>query len=385
MASIEITGPKSSRAGRGGARAGQAACLGLFMAAAGCGASSGGSTPPAETFGPPGTIYVSMYGDDNVTAFDQVTHAVLKKYAVGKGPAVLVATPDGQKLYTANWSDNSISAIDLATGAVKAIMLDGRPWAIAMSPDGKKVWAGLASNKLVAIDTASDAIATTYDTSPNFPESVVVSTDGSQVYIDPASTTSASALGPGQLESVSATDGSVVKMPITVGETPAFLSVSTDGTRAYTLNFLAGTVSVVDTAGWQVISTVDTGSGSQPIISSSTKDNLLIVTNFGTGNLMTVDFQTNEVVHTLALDGRPVGVGGYNADGTVGYVCDFGHASLGVQETLALSLQFLQGDLTPFSNTGPGHLSMFNPATGEKIGTSMTVGKGPTSVLVITP
>jgi YVTN family beta-propeller protein len=334
--------------------------------------------------GPPGKIYVSMYGDDNVTVIDQATHAIVSKIPVGKGPAVLLATPDNKKLYTANWSDNSISAIDIAAGTSKPIVLDGRPWAIAMSPVGTTLFAGVASNKVDVIDTTTDTIATSFDTSPDFPESVIVSADGSQVYIDPSST-SLSALSAGTLESISATDGGVVEPPITVGETPAFASISTDGTRAYTLNFLPGTVSVVDTTTWQLLTTIDAGSGSQPIISTSTPDGTLVVTNFGTGNLLTVDFKTNAILHTLTLDGRPVGVGGFNADGTLGYICDFGHASLAVQETIPLSLSFLQGDLSPFVGNGPGHVSAFNPSTGEKIGTSITVGKGPTSVVVIAP
>jgi DNA-binding beta-propeller fold protein YncE len=133
-----------------------------------------------------------------------------------------------------------------------------------------------------------------------------------------------------------------------------------------------------------VLATINTGNGSQPIISSSTPDGLLVVTNFGLGNLVTVDFATNKIVHTLALDGRPVGVGGYNADGTLGYVCDFGHASL-KPESIVDGLSFLNGDLSGFVGQGPGNVSAFNPVTGEKIGDAIVVGKGPTSVVVIAP
>jgi YVTN family beta-propeller protein len=327
---------------------------------------------------------VSVYGDDEITVIDQATHEIVSHIKVGKGPAILLATPDNKKIYSANWSDNTLSAVDVATSAVKSIALDGRPWAIAMSPVGAKLYAGVGSNKLAVIDTTSDAIATTFDTSPNFPESVIVSHDGSQVYVDPGSM-SALSLGSGTLESLSASDGSVVHAPITVGATPAWASISPDGTRVYTLNFLDGTISVVDTASWSVLATVSTGAGSQPIIGASTPNGVLAVTDFGAANLKTIDFASNKVVHTLTLDGRPVGVGGFNADGTLGYVCDFGHASLAVQETVTLSLDFLDGNLSPFIANGPGNVTAFNPATGEKVGKSIAVGKGPTSVVVISP
>jgi YVTN family beta-propeller protein len=365
-------------------RSGGLACLFVLI---GCSSSSPGSsattTSEAGVPGPPGTIYVSMYGDDNITVIDQVTHAILKTIPVGKGPAVLLATSDNKKLYTANWSDNTISAVDIATSISTSIPLDGRPWAIAMSPVGTTLYAALTSDKIVAIDTTMDAVTRSIDTTPDYQESLVVSPDGTLLYVDP---TTSGALSEGNtLEALSAADGGVVHAPITVGSTPAFASISPDGSRVYTLNFLAGSVSVVDTASWAVLATVNTGSGSQPIISSSTPDGLLAVTNFGTGTLVTVDFATNTIVHTLKLDGRPVGVGGYNSDGTLGYVCDFGHESLAMAETLADGLQFLSGNLSGFVGQGPGNVSAFNPVTGEKIGTSITVGKGPTSVVVIAP
>ncbi|MGH7436051.1 MAG: hypothetical protein ACRENE_10295 [Polyangiaceae bacterium] len=356
----------------------------LVTLAACSSSSSGGSSeaPEAGPTAPPGTIYVSMYGDDEITVIDQATHAIKSHIKVGKGPAVLLATPDKKKLYTANWSDNTVSAVDVASATAKSIALDGRAWAIAMSPDGTKLYAGLASNKLVVIDTTSDSIATTFDTSPNFPESVIVSADGSQIYIDPATT--GNTLGNGSFEALSAADGGVVHPPLTVGVTPAWASISPDGTRAYTLDFLGGSVSVVDTAAWQNVATIDTGAGSQPIISTSTPQGLLVVTDFGAGNLKTIDSKTNAVLKTLALDGRPVGVGGYDAAGTLGYVCDFGHASLGVQETLTFAVQFSNGDLSGFVG-GTGHVTAFDPTTGAKIGSSIDVGHGPTSVVVFSP
>ncbi len=170
-----------------------------------------------------------------------------------------------------------------------------------------------------------------------------------------------------------------------MGETPAWASISPDGSRVYTLNFLAGTVSVVDTAAWQVVATVGTGgTSSQPIIGASTAD-VLAVTNFGSANLITIDFHTNQLVHTLALDGRPVGVGGFNATGTLGYVVDFGHASLAVQVSITSALSLMNGDLSSFVGNGPGHVTAFDPTTGKQIGKPIMVGKGPTSVVVIAP
>ena len=367
------------------------AWLGLLAGCSGAVSSNGAADGGGEAgySAPAGTIFVTMYGDNEITVIDQATLAVTGHIPLGEaeggqgqGPAVMVATPDNKKLYTANWSGNSISVVDVATNAVTSIPLGGRPWAIAMSPVGNTLFAGLTSMELVAIDTATNAI-TSYDTSPNFPESVIVSADGSQVYIDPTSSTlSLSELTSGTIESLSATDGGVVEQPITVGGTPAFLSLSPDGTRAYTLNFIPGTMSVVDTTTWAVVATVNTGS--QPIISSSTPNNqLVVVTDFGDSKLVTVDFQSNKVQSTITLTGRPVGVGGYNAAGTLGYVVDFGPQSEAA-ESISAGLAFATSgpDLSSFDQ-GPGTLTAFNPQTGQVLGSPITVGHGPTSIVVI--
>jgi YVTN family beta-propeller protein len=361
---------------------GSAACL---LPLPGCSASSAAtSSADVGLAGPPGKIYVTMYGDDEITVIDQATRTVVAHIPVGKGPAILLSTPDKKKLYTANWLDNSISAVDVATHAVKSIPMGSRPWAVAMSPDGASVYAGLGANRIAVVSTATDAVARSIDTSPDLPESVAVSADGTTLYVAPTSTGGTTALGPGSLEALSTTTGAVVHAPITVGSAPAWASVSPDGSRAYTLDFVSGDVSVVDTAAWRVTATVAVGSGSQPIISASTPGGTLAVTNFGTGNLVTID-AAGKVTHTLALDGRPVGVGGFDRGGTLGYACDFGHASLAVAESLPALTAFLAGDLTTFVGKGPGHVTAFDPATGAQVGKAITVGKGPTSVVVIAP
>jgi hypothetical protein len=63
-------------------------------------------------------------------------------------------------------------------------------------------------------------------------------------------------------------------------------------------------------------------------------------------------------------------------------VSDLGHASLAVSETLAATLQISMGNLGAFA-AGPGHVTAFNPLTGQAVGASMTVGHGPTSLVVL--
>ena len=85
------------------------------LAAAGALGACGGSTSgsPAEG-GAPATankIYVTVYGNDEIVGIDGTSRAVVDHIALGppvapakaKGPAILLKTPDGKKLYAANW------------------------------------------------------------------------------------------------------------------------------------------------------------------------------------------------------------------------------------------------------------------------------------------
>src|SRR3984957_14759917 len=155
---------------------------GGFLVAA-CGGSSGGAgsaTSPPPDAGPSSKIFVPVYGTDEIAVIDGASRAVVDRIPLGagKGPAILLKTPDGKKLYSANWKDNTISAIDPSTGGVTTIQLDSRPWVVAMSPAGDVVYAWLNSNKIAVISTMTDAITRNIDTGGLLPESIIVSPDG---------------------------------------------------------------------------------------------------------------------------------------------------------------------------------------------------------------
>lgn len=344
--------------------------LGVLVTSAACGSSSdaigdGGAAVPSS--GEAGRIYVTVAKEDSVVVIDEPSHTVHGKIAVGKGPAIILATPDKAQLYTANWADNTVSAITIATEKVVSIPTPGRPYVIAMAPAGDFVYAGLASNKVLVIDTATRQVARMIPTSA-LPASIIVSRDGKTLYI---------ATIQGTLEALTAATGAQAWDPITVGSAPAWITISPDGKKLYTLNFLSDDVSVVDIASWKVTATVSTGKGSQAIIGNVTPDSaFLYVTNYGTGNMLAIDTSTNMIASTYPLDGRPVGVN-FNTDGSRVYVVDFGPKSLSMPADTTF---LLTGS---FKTTDPGQVSVFDTATGKLVGSKLTVGAGPTSVVFI--
>jgi YVTN family beta-propeller protein len=251
--------------------------------------------------------------------------------------------------------------------------MTGRPYVIALSPSGDTLYVGVNPTGIAVIDTATNTIDRTIPTD-ELAASLIVSPDGETLYIAtvPLAT-------PGMLRAISTETDEVVHEAIEVGSVPAWITISPDGSKVFTLNFLSDNISVVDTETFEVLETVSTGAGSQAIIGNVTPDgSTLYVTNHGSGEPMAIDTESYEITQTVPLDGRPVGVQ-FNGDGTRVYTTDFGTESLMAAPDLGY---LLTGTL---ATMGPGQVRVFDTATGDEVGSVVETGSGATSVVVYEP
>jgi YVTN family beta-propeller protein len=318
-------------------------------------------------------VYATVSKDAQVLVIDEASHDVLTRIPVGAGPAIIIQTPDHKKLFTANWGDKTVSIIDTRRDTAKTLAMPGRPYVIAMAPDGKHVYVGLDTvNEIALIDTATDAIARSLDFS-ELPASIIASPDNQTIYV----ATLGLGITNGGLVGVQVADGSKPWPSVTVGRSPAWITIARDGQKVYTLNFLSDTVSVVDVHSWKVTATVDTGEGSQGIIGNVTPDGKqLWVTNHGTNEVIAIDTTSNAVVKRIPLAARPVGVE-FNADGSRVYITDFGPDS--VNEPVRANY-LLTG---VYDGTTPGQVRAFDTRTGAQVGKTVVTGPGATSVVVV--
>lgn len=347
--------------------------LGSLLALVHAACSDSKDVEPAHAEPSGARIYATVSSTNEVLAIDDDSHKLLHSYAVGRGPAIIVATPGQKKLYTANWQDNTVSVIDVASDKVVNIQMPGRPYVIAIDGAGRFVYAGLDSNAIAIIDTETDKIERSIATG-ELPASLIVSPDGKTLYVAYLKILQ---LGAGSLEAISTETGEVIHPAIPVGRAPAWITISPDGSKVFTLNFLSDDVTVVDTESFRVVATVSTGAGSQAIIGNVTPDSTrLYVTNHGTSELAAIDIASAKLVQpTIKLDGRPVGVN-FSPDGKRVYTTDFGAQS--ASEPLMIGY-LLTGT---FSATGPGQVRVFDVASGQPVGETITVGPGPTSLVV---
>ncbi len=290
--------------------------------------------------------YVANNQSNNVSVIDTATKTVATTIPVGTHPSGVVFSPDGGRVYVLNSGDGTISVIDTATNTVTATIpvggagVDG-PELLAITPDGKSVYAAneLGSVFVVDTDTSSlvatvpvpgaDAIFITPDGSHAYVQTVF--TDGTSV-IDTASNTviasipSSSGFSTGIAGtpdgvniyatggflvpsiSVIATSSNTVVGSIPCAGGPQGIAFTPDGSKAYVTNELTNAVDVLD-ANTNTVEPATIAVGNDPVLVALTPDGAFAyVSNFGFGTGSTVsviDTSTNTVVTTLNVGSAP--------------------------------------------------------------------------------
>jgi YVTN family beta-propeller protein len=117
--------------------------------------------PHTLKLGPDGLIYITCENSAAVVVIEQATHRVVGAIDTGSTNAHrLIIAPDGERLYTENEEDGTVSVIDLAQRKLLGKIKTPRPLAgIAISADGGTVVAvDDAQPVLLLIDTEAGTV-----------------------------------------------------------------------------------------------------------------------------------------------------------------------------------------------------------------------------------
>jgi YVTN family beta-propeller protein len=245
-------------------------------------------------------VYVSSDGASAVSVIDTGTDAVTASIEVGKTPHGLALTPDGRTVLVAGFGTNQLSFIDVATNTVSGAVPVASPHNIAVTPDGRRAYVasqvqGSAALVIADLTTRSVVGRVALD---KVPRALNFSPDGKQLYFTEAGASSVQILdpttnnivgqipvgasphhplfvgsgqtalvvvqGPGQLAVVDAVTKAVT--PVTIGQLPHWIAVSSDGGFAYVTNENSNDVSVVSIDSKKVVATVPIGGGPRKIV-----------------------------------------------------------------------------------------------------------------------
>ncbi len=114
-----------------------------------------------------GQIYFTAEVSQSVARYNpRVASVDWRAKTEQKGTHMLVISPNGKKIYTANIGSDSVSVIELGTGQAEArvtqIPVGKQPEGIALTPDGRELWIGHRVEGLVSIiDTKTNKVTGT--------------------------------------------------------------------------------------------------------------------------------------------------------------------------------------------------------------------------------
>ena len=163
---------------------------------------------------------------------------------------MLVPSPDGKRLYTANILSNTVSIIDTATGKATAVKVGPKPEGLDLSPDGGELWVGHNDDGGVSIvDTAGGTVKQTLAVC-SMPIRIKFTTDGRRVLIsDPQR---------GELFVYDAkTRKEITHLP--VGPAAVGIQIEPNGRRAFVASMAENKVAVVDLKSLKVIASIEPG------------------------------------------------------------------------------------------------------------------------------
>jgi len=164
---------------------------------------------------------------------------------------MIVATPNETKFYVTNTVSGSVSVIDRSTGDAKVISTGPGTEGIAISPDGKEVWAASRlDDKIEIISTATDKIVATFPSGGKGPKRMDFTPDGTQVWVT----------NPGSNQTtVFDARGRELIATLVLSKSPSGVYISSDGRRAYITNAVANELTFVDVANRKILSTMPIG------------------------------------------------------------------------------------------------------------------------------
>jgi YVTN family beta-propeller protein len=205
--------------------------------------------PHCAHFGPDGLLYVSAELANAIYIVDTRTRSLVGEIPTGATHThMLVISPDGRRIYTANNEAGSVSVLDLpARTLIATIPISKKVQRISISPDGKSVFTqDQETPRIVVIDTATNAVVRSISL-PRIPFSSAVTKDGHWLLANSES---------GKLFVVDVASGALTKTfdtpDIPVLPTPGEFALSSDGIHAYVTCPQGGTIEILNLKDWKL-------------------------------------------------------------------------------------------------------------------------------------
>ncbi len=247
---------------------------------------------------PPLAYAENLFGN-SVTPIDLATGATAPEIRVGEEPRDAALSADGTRLYVANVGSGSISVVDtVAERTIANVKTGASPGGLALTHDGKTLWVANGDDGTIgSIETSSLKVAPSIAVGLN-PRVIAIAPDDSTLYV---TNQGSNTVTPVDLHS------RTVRAAIPVGERPNGLAVTPDGNRLYVVDSADNDVRSIDLRDDRTLARIPTGV--DPIRIAITPDGrAAYITNYANSTITPIDVRTDIAAPPIEVGGAPYGI-----------------------------------------------------------------------------
>jgi YVTN family beta-propeller protein len=238
---------------------------------------------------------------DGISKVDVATRKVTGRIHAGSDPEEFAVSKDGHHIYVSNEDTRTATVINTVSGKVEQIIpVGGEPEGAGVTPDGKQFYITCETGgEVFAIDATSYKVAGHF-TVPVRPRSVDFLSNANIGFIPSESK--------GLLNVIDTSVPKVLKsVDLPAGSRPMKVKVSADNKRLYVSDGRAGTVTVLDTRTYAVLSTIKVGARPWGIVLSP-DGKYLFSANGPSNDVSVVDLATSKEVSRVKAGDGPWGL-----------------------------------------------------------------------------
>jgi len=238
---------------------------------------------------------------DAIGVVDVAQRKLTGKISGGSDPEEFSLSKDGTKLYVSNEDVKAASVINIASGKVEHIIAVGQePEGVATAPDGARFYITCeAGGDVYAIETAGYTMVGHFKVNVR-PRSMDFLPGGAIGFIPSEST--------GELNIIDTLNLKVSKViALPPGSRPMSVKVAADGQKVYVSTGRGGTVAVLDSHTYELLSTIQVGT--RPWGMALSPDGKFLYTANGPSNdVSVVDVAANKEIARVKAGTSPWGV-----------------------------------------------------------------------------
>jgi YVTN family beta-propeller protein len=193
---------------------------------------------------------VTNYSENSVSVVDTATGKVIKTVAVGVNPTAVTVFPRDHYAFTTDYYGNTLSVINTATlKLVGTVPVGVHPDGVAIDPKGEFAYVtNSGSNSVSVIDVHTQKLIRTILVG-RAPQKIAIDRDGRHAYVTNFGDNNVSVINlPNQVGVNLYNMLMKVNSTIPVGINPRGLAVDSDSHHAFVVNVAEGTMTVIDTA-----------------------------------------------------------------------------------------------------------------------------------------